>query len=279
MEIIKDAGTISLSTLQDKLHSNLLNLKVSLSLLASPDTGLSLKMCSCGTKLTDGLNDYELRDNLPILMPVKLKQYFSASLQVPYAKYQDAFLQYFLLACIKQSGEINAAPTEGAAQKHFFRMLNFLSESKGITLDVGCDDPYLGSSLFPVAVDYIGLDPFCIRTNPFRVIGVGEYLPFISGTFDNVVFNTSLDHILDWRRALTEAKRVLKKNGVLYIATYVWSDNADLITDLVHFHHFRYYEFLGALDELNFCLMDSRVYESPKGDLHRHGLYIKAFKE
>ena len=77
---------------------------------------------------------------------------------------------------------------------------------------------------------------------------------------------------------LKEAKRVLKKNGSIYISTYIWSDRAELITDLVHFHHFRQYELLSALEELNFSQLSSTIYESPKGDTHRHGLYLKACK-
>ena len=279
MEIIKDSGTVSYDTLRKKAHSRLLDLEQSMPYFASPDTRLPLQRGLSATRLTDGFNEYDMRGNLPILIPNKLKPYFSDRLQVPFDTYQDAFLQYFLLATIKQSGEINALPTEHAAQKHFFRMSNFLASCKGLTLDVGCDNPDLGSSLFPETVDYIGLDPFCTSQAQFRVIGVGEYLPFIDGVFDNVFFNTSLDHILDWRSALREANRVLKKEGTLYISTYIWSDKADSITDLVHFHHFRNYELIGALDELNFGQFESKIYESPKGDPHRHGLYLKAFKK
>lgn len=279
MDVKKDNGTISFNELRQKKCSTILGLDDVIGFLASPDTGAALQMTSCKSKLTDGINDYDIRENLPILMPSKLNKYFTTHLQVPLQHYQDSFLQYFLLATIKQSGEINAQPTEQAAQKHFYRMSQFLSDSKGITLDVGCDDPELSSCFFSDSVQYIGLDPFCTRSNPFRIIGVGEYLPFTKESVDNVVFNTSLDHILDWRRAISQAYAVLKKGGSLYIATYIWADKADLIHDSVHFHHFRYYEILGALEELNFIECGSQIYESPKGDVHRHGLYLKAIKK
>ena len=278
MNIKKDSQALSIEELKKRLHAKLLTLDDCLPLIASPDTGLALQLSESKLQLTDGLNYYAVREQLPLLIPMKLCPYFSDRLQVPFDNFQDSFLQYFLLASIKQSGDINAYPIEAAAQRHFFRMSNFLSDAKGVTLDVGCDNPELGASLFPAGVEYIGLDPFCIRSTPFRVIGVGEYLPFLSETFDNVVFNTSLDHILDWRRALSEAKKVLKKGGVLYLSTFIWTENADLITDIVHFHHFRYYEILGAIEELGFCKFDSQIYESPKGDSHRHGLYLKAYK-
>lgn len=278
MNITKDSRTLSPEELSRYPHAQSLDFEDCLAILASPDTGRALYLDSSSSQLTDGENYYGMREGLPVLMPTMLQPYFSDRLNLPLAHYKEAYLQYYLLATIKQSGEINAAPSEGAAQKHFYRMSRFLSEAKGLTLDVGCDDPALSASFFSPDVGYIGLDPFCLRPSPFRIIGVGEHLPFLSESVDNVVFNTSLDHILDWRLALREAKRVLKKGGSLYLASYIWTANADLLGDSVHFHHFRYYEILGALQELQLSEVKSLVYESPKGDSHRHGLYLQAVK-
>ena len=279
MDIKKDFRGISAELLSQRSHACLLNLGDLIDLLASPDTGAPLCFDRDQRHLTDGSYHYELRDGLPILIPSRLSPFFSDRLQVPFKNYADSFLQYFLLATIKQSGEINAQPTEGAAQKHFLRMSEFLSDCTGTVLDVGCDNPALGASLFSDAAQYIGLDPFCTRQDPFRIIGVGEYLPFGDQSLDNVVFNTSLDHILDWRRALAEAKRVIRQGGCLYISSYIWVDRADLMSDSVHFHHFRLYEMMGALDELGFDNVTHEIFESPKGDAHRHGLYLKACKK
>lgn len=278
MNIIKDSRTLSPEELSRCPHAQSLGLDACLSVLASPDTGRPLQLDSTLPQLSDGENCYGMREGLPILIPTKLQPYFTDRLVLPLAHYKEAYLQYYLLATIKQSGEINAASSEVAAQKHFYRMSRFLSEAKGLTLDVGCDDPRLSASFFSPDVSYVGLDPFCLRASPFRVIGVGEHLPFLSESLDNVVFNTSLDHILDWRLALKEAKRVLRKGGSLYLASYIWTDSADLLGDSVHFHHFRYYEILGALQELQLSEVKSQIYESPKGDSHRHGLYLQAVK-
>jgi ubiquinone/menaquinone biosynthesis C-methylase UbiE len=111
--------------------------------------------------------------------------------------------------------------------------------------------------------------------SPFRVIGFGESLPFGDASFDCVMFNTSLDHILDWRRAIDEARRVLVSGGLLYICTLIWTDRADLVTDAVHFHHFRDYEIFGALKDWE--PVDERRYDY-KGASHRHGLYFSVRK-
>lgn len=278
MELIQDEQFISADALQSRPHASLMTLEQSLEYLCSPDSGQFLWMNDERSQLTDGQYHYSLRADLPILIPDKLNQYFAERLHIPLTHYADAFMQYFLLATIKQSGEINAAPAEQAAQKHFYRMAKFLKECQGSVLDIGCDDPQLGASLFPETAQYIGLDPFCTRLSPFRVIGVAEYLPFAAESLDNVVFNTSLDHILDWRRALAQAAKVLKTDGTMIISTYIWSERADLMGDSVHFHHFRLYDILGALQELNLTVTDKQIYESPKGDTHRHGLYLKAEK-
>ena len=279
MEILKDTRAISPQALKHRPHSRRMELEECLPLLASPDTGASLRVDNDQGILTDDKNTYPLRGTLPLLIPARLQPYFADRLAVPFEHYQDSLMQYFLLATIKQAGEINAAPSEEPAHRHFFRAADFFSDCKGITLDVGCDNPELGASLFSPSVSYIGLDPFCVRAEPFRIIGVGEYLPFQDESVDNVVFNTSLDHILDWRRGINEAKRVLKKGGSLYICTFVWTAKADLISDSVHFHHFRDYEIFGALDEFEIKKDGERRYESPKGDVHRHGLYLRAIKK
>ena len=92
---------------------------------------------------------------------------------------------------------------------------------------------------------------------------------------NGVLFNTSLDHILDWKHAITEARRVLAPGGVLYLCSLVWTDRAGLMEDTVHFHHFREVELFGALEGLR--IMKEKRYDY-KGEKHRHGLYVSAKK-
>lgn len=248
-------------------------------ILMSPDSNAALTFDELGRNLVgaDGQR-YPLRGNLPLLIPSRLQAYYTDHLHMPYEAVTDSFLQYYFLSAVKQSGVVNAinAPAEDLHyQRHLFRMKEFLRTAHGQVLDVGCDDPRIGAGLLPSGARYVGLDPFCRRSEPFRVIGFGEQLPFSDASFDCVVFNTSLDHILDWRRAISEAKRVLVPGGRMYIATLIWTDRADLVTDAVHFHHFRDYELFGALEGMEF---ESERRYSYKGDSHRHGLYLSACK-
>lgn len=274
-ELITDTRTASTEALAAASHALSLSLDDITPLLASPDSGSPLQRTETG--LTDGTHTYPLNGEVAMLLPARLHAHFTDRLTVPPAYGYDAFLQYFLLASIKQSGETNAPSTNMHYERHLHRMHTLCKTASGMVLDVGCDDPRIGASLLPASASYVGLDPFCIRTSPFRVIGVGEYLPFSAASFDGVMFNTSLDHMLDWRRGLAEAFRVLKPRGILYLCTLAWTERADILADAVHFHHFREYDILGGLEETGFTVEHVTRYDY-KGDTHRHGLYLTARK-
>jgi 2-polyprenyl-3-methyl-5-hydroxy-6-metoxy-1,4-benzoquinol methylase len=56
------------------------------------------------------------------------------------------------------------------------------------------------------------------------VQGSSEGLPFADGTFDVIVCNTVIEHVLDVERSLDEMYRVLKPGGALYLyaPNYLW---------------------------------------------------------
>lgn len=275
-ELSYDDGQVSTDELANRPHARALGLHDVLPLLISPDSGKALAFAEDEKALSDGDRSYPLRSGFPVLLPHRLLAHYTDRLTVPLADYSDdAFMQYFLLATIKQSGEINAQADDVHYKRHLHRLRNVVAEARGLVVDVGCDDAQIGASLFSTAVDYVGLDPFCTKGMPFRLIGLGEYLSIKDATADVVLFNTSLDHILDWRRAIDEAYRVLVPGGILYISTLAWTDKAGLVTDSVHFHHFREYEIFGALGSLR--IEDVRRYDY-KGNQYRHGLYVTARK-
>ena len=96
-------------------------------------------------------------------------------------------------------------------------------------LDIGCGDGELAHHMAKAGAQVIGIDP-----NPKRVArgregaqsgelfreGVAEALPCDDGTMDVVVFFNSLHHVpipaMD--KALSEAARVLKPGGILYVS-------------------------------------------------------------
>jgi ubiquinone/menaquinone biosynthesis C-methylase UbiE len=86
----------------------------------------------------------------------------------------------------------------------------------GLILDIGCGTQHLPSYL-PEDGAVVGLDPFLgQQPRGFAFVqGLGEYLPFRDGTFDHILFATSLDHMINPRRSLAEAQRCLKPQGYL----------------------------------------------------------------
>lgn len=97
-------------------------------------------------------------------------------------------------------------------------------------LDVGCGEGWLVRRLASAGARTVGLDPLAIALERARrqgssgpparyVEGAAQALAFPSGSFDLVVFFNSLHHVPteSMDAALTEAGRVLRPSGVLYV--------------------------------------------------------------
>ena len=274
-DVTVDDRTVSVQELASRPHARIPALAETAQWLASPDTRKPLTLRPDLRSLTDGSSTFPCRDGLPILLPARLTPFFSDRLHVPVEAATDPFLKYFSLASLRHEGDINASSSDVHFQRHLHRMRAFVEGCEGLVLDVGCDDASLGASLFSGQSCYLGVDPFCRHAMPFRVIGIGEFLPLRSSCIDVVVFNTTLDHIFDWRRAIDEAQRVLRSGGEIVVATLAWTANADLLNDSVHFHHFRDYEIFGALAGFRVSAVARYDY---KNNRHRHGLYLRATK-
>jgi SAM-dependent methyltransferase len=101
------------------------------------------------------------------------------------------------------------------------RLFGAFAELEGRVLDVGCGPQELPSYGAAADIDFVGIDPLRgVRTRSFTFVrGLGEYLPFADGSFDRVLFATSLDHLLDPARGVREAARVLAPGGRVVIWT------------------------------------------------------------
>lgn len=275
--LISSDQFITKDVLTGKKHAKDIEFDKLISILKSPDDESDLKYSKEKGKLISEENVFWGDESEMLLLPKRLHKYFDGRLLFPdNFKPSDSFEQYFYMSFIKQEGvigDINLALDNIHYQRHLYRFYDLVKGLKGRILDVGCDDMELSKSLLPDECEYVGLDPFSQKKNKRNIVGCAEYLPFKKETFDYVVFNTSLDHVFDWHRAIDEAKRVLKKNGSIVLSTLVWEESADLVFDSVHFHHFREYEILGGLT--NFDVTDVKRYHY-KEDKHRYGLYLIA---
>ena len=275
-KLINNTEFITVENLIKVPHSSKLGLQEALGMIVSPDTGNRLEVNAEKTALSEGDFQYPIVNGLPVLYPKSINEAFlNSGLNFEY--YNNSELQYYLLSQIKQNGEINAPSESLPYQRHLYRMREFLKEYNGLSLDIGCDDIDIGAALLSKECRYIGLDPFISDSRKFKIVGVGEALPFQSGIFDVAIFNTSLDHILDYHTAIDEAYRVLKPGGILVICSLIWLNEASLLKDMVHFHHFRDYEIRGSLTQQG-EIVKEKCYRY-KDDVNRYGLYIAARKK
>ena len=97
-------------------------------------------------------------------------------------------------------------------------------------LDVGCGTGFVSRVLarFPGVVKVVGIDPSSVFIAKARELSAtlenvvfdeadGRALPFTDGAFDVAVFHTTLTHVPQPERALSEAFRVLRPGGRLAV--------------------------------------------------------------
>jgi dTDP-4-amino-4,6-dideoxygalactose transaminase/glycosyltransferase involved in cell wall biosynthesis/SAM-dependent methyltransferase len=99
------------------------------------------------------------------------------------------------------------------------RAINYFEPAAGALLEIGCGQGKLRFHL-PAGVHYYGCDTLAregVRgAFPF-VAACAESLPYADQSFDAVVFYAVLIHVFDVDRALSEAARILKPGGRLYL--------------------------------------------------------------
>ena len=194
--------------------------------------------------------------------------------------YQNTNMGLYL-ELIKQRNQENQNRNENSEvyRQYIQRLKELFLYAKGIVLDIGADNLLEMINLLPAKTSYIPFGPDALISENNEagayVQGIGEVLPFIDESLDTVMFNTSLDHILDSNSALKEAYRVLRHEGILIICTLIWLDNLELWRDDVHFHHFTPGEIETLLEKFEIIYLKTYEYQ---GNSHRYGAYIAARK-
>jgi len=98
---------------------------------------------------------------------------------------------------------LNRRPVE-KAMRDFAE--NFME--KNTVLDIGCGNKPYEKYFF---CEYVGLDPF--PGTKANVCAPAWEIPFSENTFDGVILNQSLEHIMKTEKTISEIKRVLKPGG------------------------------------------------------------------
>ncbi len=128
---------------------------------------------------------------------------------------------------------------EAVRQKRFDHEMPWLRElvqfhlfkGKNV-LELGCGAGYDAFEFHRHGANYVGIDitpenPGRVRSHlahygycPTVIVGDAEALPFRDESFDTVYSNGVLHHTPDMHQSLTEAHRVLSKDGTLYLVLY-----------------------------------------------------------
>jgi SAM-dependent methyltransferase len=125
--------------------------------------------------------------------------------------------------------ELRAAdPQQRAMLDSYLSEINFPPAARA--LEIGCGTGPVTRVLAsrPSVSEVVGIDPSAVFIAKARELGAtlknvkfeeadGRKLPFPDRDFDAVVFHTALCHIPQPERALTEAFRVLRHNGILAV--------------------------------------------------------------
>lgn len=271
-----DQTTIEPLDLQRSSSSPPLALDELVGLLASPDDATSLRQS--GTTLFSELGSaYPIVDDRPVLLPQRaLSRLSNRALSIDASDLADPLLQYLYLNVIKNSGgAVNSSVADVWYKRHLHRAVNLVADARGLVVDVGCDNPALSRRIFPADVTYVGIEPSFGPRTELCPVAMAEFLPFKGEQVDAVAFLTSLDHVLDYHTAIDEAFRILKPGGRLYLATLIWTERATLLSDNIHFHHFRQFEIDGVLRRFH---VDRLKRYDWKDNDHRFGIYLAATK-
>jgi SAM-dependent methyltransferase len=97
-----------------------------------------------------------------------------------------------------------------------------LSSCEGRVLDIGCGMQPFRHMLGPRVDHYVGVDRPGELTRP-TIVGSAEALPVPDATFDVVMCTMVLEHVVDPRKVLAEARRVLAPGGrIVLTVPGVW---------------------------------------------------------
>ncbi|MDR4499235.1 MAG: class I SAM-dependent methyltransferase [Candidatus Scalindua sp.] len=120
-----------------------------------------------------------------------------------------------------------------------------LSKLSGRILDVGGGNGIIRQFL-PNEAQYIVIEPSldwlgsewsslakhfpCVKTNPCFIQGIGEYLPFLTNSFDVALSFWSLNHASQPERLIYEVHRVIRQDGLFLV---VLEDMEPLWRDII----------------------------------------------
>ena len=147
------------------------------------------------------------------------------------------------------------------------KILKFIDFHGKEVLEIGCGDGRITSQLVSKAKRLVAIDPdpesiaeatTHVRGGDLR-IGSGEHLEFPSACFDVILFTLSLHH-QDSRRALREAKKVLRDQGRVLILEPVNDGEIERVCNVLRDETQALQDALHAIDASDLEVESSEVF-------------------
>lgn len=150
------------------------------------------------------------------------------------------------LEALKKTGNVDHADWNyrfflGYIQRQRFRlMLNLINDSRfGNLLEIGYGSGIFVTHLIEYTDNYYGIDIHTHNDSVKEILkgykihanlssGSAEKMPFENDFFDGIISVSALEFVNDLKAACSEIKRVLKKNGGLFVVTPGHSKLLDL---------------------------------------------------
>ena len=130
---------------------------------------------------------------------------------------------------------------ETSDKKIFEKIQELINLDNQKVLEIGCGDGRISKFIIKNTDNLIGIDPSEDKIKDAQVkipkgrflVGSGENLVFPNAFFDLIIFTLSLHH-QDSRKALREATRVLKKDGLILVIEPVIEGEVERVFAIVN---------------------------------------------
>ena len=158
---------------------------------------------------------------------------------------------------------------ENSDQRIFEKIQQFSNLDNKIVLEIGCGNGRISSFMADKTKNLIGIDPNDEKIKEAKanipygkfLIGSGENIEFENEFFDLVIFALSLHH-QDSIKAIKEARRVLKRDGLILVIEPVVEGEVEQIFSIVHNENQENLNAQQAIKNSGLSIVRSEVFEA-----------------
>ncbi len=160
-------------------------------------------------------NNYHSIDGIPVLVSDENELFNFSKLSAersPFFKNRGKIYNFFKILIPDISHNISA-------NKNYKQISSLLKDSNGNILVIGSGDGGDGLDVLLNSREFNVIKTDICIANDINYVCDAHNLPFIDCSFDLIVIQAVLEHVLDPKAVISEVHRVLKDNGLVYSET------------------------------------------------------------